>query len=61
MNAPQPWQVLGSLPAWQITEIPRPRDSGNNGGARDTGDRATGPGACVCLRLPGPGRGRVGP
>jgi hypothetical protein len=24
MSAPQPWQVLSGLPAWQITEVPRP-------------------------------------
>jgi uncharacterized protein len=24
MGSPQPWQVLSGLPAWQITEIPRP-------------------------------------
>jgi uncharacterized protein len=37
MSGPQPWQVLTALPAWQITEIPRPRDAGHDGGARDTG------------------------
>jgi hypothetical protein len=30
------WSVLTSLPAWQITEIPRPREAGHDG-VRDTG------------------------
>jgi DNA helicase HerA-like ATPase len=37
MSGPQPWQVLAELPAWQIAEIPRPRDAGQDGGARDIG------------------------
>ena len=37
LSGPQPWQVLTSLPAWQVTEIPRPRDASDDGGARDTG------------------------
>jgi hypothetical protein len=29
--------ALTKLPAWRIAEIPRPRDAGHDGGARDTG------------------------
>jgi uncharacterized protein len=37
MSGPEPWQLLGRLPAWQLTEIPRPRDAATDGGMRDTG------------------------
>jgi DNA helicase HerA-like ATPase len=32
-----PLQALAALPAWQVTEIPRPRDTGLEDAARDTG------------------------
>src|ERR1700677_3778158 len=31
MGSQQPWQVLSCLPAWQVTEIPRPRGDGDGG------------------------------
>jgi hypothetical protein len=31
----QPWQVLAALPAWQITEIPRPDDDQSSDGLED--------------------------
>jgi DNA helicase HerA-like ATPase len=37
MSGPQPWQAFMTLPVWRITEIPRPREAGHDGGARDTG------------------------
>jgi hypothetical protein len=35
MSSPHPWQVLAGLPAWQLTEIPRPADE--HGAPRDAG------------------------
>jgi hypothetical protein len=36
MDSPQPWQILARLPAWQITEIPRPdQDQGGDWGAEE--------------------------
>ncbi|HXL94786.1 MAG TPA: ATP-binding protein [Streptosporangiaceae bacterium] len=37
MSGPQPWQAFMTLPVWRITEIPRPREAGHDGSARDTG------------------------
>jgi DNA helicase HerA-like ATPase len=37
LSGPQPWQAFITLPVWRITEIPRPRDAGHGGSARDTG------------------------
>jgi uncharacterized protein len=34
-TGPQPWQVLSRLPAWQVTQVPRP--GGDHSSVRDTG------------------------
>ena len=28
----QPWQVLSALPAWQLTQVPRPRSAATTAG-----------------------------
>ncbi len=35
MGSQQPWQVLSGLPAWQVTEIPRPADGHVGWGAEE--------------------------
>jgi len=36
MSSPHPWQILTGLPAWQLTEIPRPGEN-RPAGTRDVG------------------------